>query len=61
MVNRLKKMILYGNHTYLSIKGSFKWGKILKPEYVWFNGTAEHYLIGRYSNRSIKTFENSIL
>lgn len=35
-----------GNHTYLSIKGSFKWGKNLAPEYVWFNGTAGHYLLG---------------
>jgi len=35
-----------GNHTYLSIKGSFKWGKNLKPEYIWFNGTANHYLLG---------------
>lgn len=35
-----------GNHTYMSIKGSFVWGKNLKPDYVWFNGTADHYLIG---------------
>ncbi len=35
-----------GNHTYLSIKGEFTWGKNVKPEYVWFNGTADHYLIG---------------
>jgi len=35
-----------GNHLYLSIKGDFKWGKNLKPEYVWFNGTADHYLLG---------------
>ncbi len=35
-----------GNHTYLSTKGSFKWGKNLKPDYVWFNGTADHYLLG---------------
>lgn len=35
-----------GNHTYLSIKGSFKWGKNLKPDYIWFNGTADHYLLG---------------
>ncbi|MCX6173926.1 MAG: tetrathionate reductase family octaheme c-type cytochrome [Ignavibacteriales bacterium] len=35
-----------GNHTYLSIKGNFKWGKNLKPDYIWFNGTAEHYLLG---------------
>jgi len=35
-----------GNHSYLSIKGSFKWGKNLQPEYTWFNGTASHYLLG---------------
>ncbi len=35
-----------GNHSYLSIKGSFKWGKNLEPEYIWFNGTADHYLLG---------------
>jgi len=35
-----------GNHIYKSIKGSFKYGRNLKPEYVWFNGTANHYLVG---------------
>jgi octaheme c-type cytochrome (tetrathionate reductase family) len=35
-----------GNHTYLSIKGDFVWGKNLEPEYAWFNGTADHYFIG---------------
>ncbi len=35
-----------GNHNYLSIKGSFKWAKNLKPDYIWFNGTASHYLLG---------------
>lgn len=35
-----------GTDSYMSIKGSFKWGKMLKPEYVWFNGTASHYLLG---------------
>ncbi|NHZ85549.1 MAG: tetrathionate reductase family octaheme c-type cytochrome [Planctomycetia bacterium] len=35
-----------GNHTYLSIKGSFKWEKNVKPDYIWFNGTASHYLKG---------------
>ncbi|HPE86981.1 MAG: tetrathionate reductase family octaheme c-type cytochrome [Bacteroidia bacterium] len=34
-----------GNHTYLSIKGSFTWGNDLVPDYIWFNGTADHYLI----------------
>ncbi|MCE1163769.1 MAG: tetrathionate reductase family octaheme c-type cytochrome [Bacteroidetes bacterium] len=35
-----------GNHTYLSIKGTFKWDRNVKPDYIWFNGTAEHYLLG---------------
>ncbi|MBZ0178471.1 MAG: tetrathionate reductase family octaheme c-type cytochrome [Melioribacteraceae bacterium] len=35
-----------GNHTYLSIKGSFEWGNDLEPDYIWFNGTADHYLLG---------------
>jgi octaheme c-type cytochrome (tetrathionate reductase family) len=34
-----------GNHIYMSIKGSFQWGKNLKPDYAWFNGTANHYLL----------------
>lgn len=35
-----------GNHTYLSIKGEFVWEKNVKPEYIWFNGTADHYFLG---------------
>lgn len=35
-----------GNHTYLSIKGSFNWEREVTPEYQWFNGTALHYLEG---------------
>ena len=35
-----------GFDTYLTIKGSFIWGRELKPEYYWFNGRAAHYLIG---------------
>jgi octaheme c-type cytochrome (tetrathionate reductase family) len=35
-----------GDDVYMSIKGSFKWGRHVKPEYVWFNGTANHYLLG---------------
>ncbi|GBC96882.1 hypothetical protein HRbin16_02693 [bacterium HR16] len=35
-----------GNILYMSKKGTFRWGKNLKPEYVWFNGTAHHYLPG---------------
>lgn len=35
-----------GNITYASIKGTFAWGRNVTPEYVWFNGTASHYLTG---------------
>jgi octaheme c-type cytochrome (tetrathionate reductase family) len=35
-----------GNHAYMSIKGSFVWEKNVKPDYIWFNGTASHYLEG---------------
>ena len=35
-----------GNDAYLSIKGSFVWGRNVQPEYIWFNGTAGHYLLG---------------
>lgn len=32
------------NYSYLSIKGRFVWDRNVKPEYVWFNGTASHFL-----------------
>jgi octaheme c-type cytochrome (tetrathionate reductase family) len=35
-----------GDDVYMSIKGSFEWGRNVKPEYAWFNGTATHYLLG---------------
>jgi len=35
-----------GNHEYISIKGSFKWERNVTPDYIWFNGTADHYLLG---------------
>jgi hypothetical protein len=35
-----------GTDVYMSIKGSFVWGRQLKPDYIWFNGTASHYLLG---------------
>ncbi len=33
-------------HSYLKIKGSFVYQKDLQPEYYWFNGTADRYLLG---------------
>jgi octaheme c-type cytochrome (tetrathionate reductase family) len=35
-----------GTDVYMSIKGSFVWAKDVKPDYIWFNGTASHYLLG---------------
>ncbi len=35
-----------GNITYSSLKGTFTWERNVRPEYVWFNGTASHYLTG---------------
>ncbi|MCX6150608.1 MAG: tetrathionate reductase family octaheme c-type cytochrome [Ignavibacteriales bacterium] len=50
-----------GNHTYLSIKGNFKWGKNLKPDYIWFNGTATHYLLGdSVANTSVPLVLNTL-
>lgn len=33
-------------HEYLKIKGSFIYEKNLKPEFVWYNGHADRYLLG---------------
>ena len=35
-----------GHADYMSIKGSFVWEDSVVPEYIWFNGTADHYLLG---------------
>lgn len=35
-----------GNHNYMSIKGSFVWERNVRPDYQWFNGTANQYLLG---------------
>jgi octaheme c-type cytochrome (tetrathionate reductase family) len=33
-------------HEYLKIKGSFTYAKNVTPEYAWFDGTAQRYLLG---------------
>lgn len=33
-------------HLYLKIKGRFTWVKGAQPEYDWYNGTGERYLLG---------------
>ena len=42
----IKKKDSLGHLSYMSLKGSFKWGTHVKPEYVWFNGTAENTILG---------------
>jgi len=37
----------FGDHIYKSIKGNFAWGRNLKPQYFWFNGTVDHYVLGQ--------------
>lgn len=36
----------YGMPTYHKKKGSFTWGKNVKPEYAWYNGSSQRYLLG---------------
>ncbi|MCA9753147.1 MAG: tetrathionate reductase family octaheme c-type cytochrome [Gemmatimonadetes bacterium] len=33
-------------HHYLKKKGSFEYAELLRPEYAWFDGTADRYLLG---------------
>lgn len=44
-----------GNHKYMSIKGEFVWARNIKPDYIWFNGTATHYLLGDKIDDTSKT------
>lgn len=49
-----------GKEAYMSIKGSFTWGKNVEPEYIWFNGTASHYLLGDSINEDGVTVLNRL-
>jgi octaheme c-type cytochrome (tetrathionate reductase family) len=33
-------------HAYLKIKGSFRYAQNIEPEYYWYNGESERYLMG---------------
>ncbi len=35
-----------GDHVYMSTKGRFVWEKNVRPDYIWFNGKADHYVLG---------------
>lgn len=36
----------YGKHTFMKKKGSFVWKKMVQPEYAWYNGKADAYMVG---------------
>lgn len=36
----------YGKKTYDNKKGHFKWEKMVAPQYAWFNGLADAYMVG---------------
>jgi len=46
-------------HEYLKIKGSFIYQKNLQPEYRWFNGLADRYLMGDKVNTNGSTALNA--
>lgn len=49
--NPIKEYDVDHNYSYLSIKGRFVFDDNVKPEYAWFNGTADHF----FTSDSIKT------
>ena len=50
-----------GNMTYHTLKGAFVWKKHVKPEYVWFNGKAKHYMLGDKIDTSKAVVLNTLL
>ena len=46
-------------HHYLKIKGSFVYQKKLRPEYRWYNGFADRYLLGDPVNTTGSTPMNA--
>jgi octaheme c-type cytochrome (tetrathionate reductase family) len=44
--SRKPKKDKYGKDDYFWKKGEFKWKESAKPEYAWFNGKVERYLLG---------------
>lgn len=36
----------YGKKNYQKKKGNFVWGKMVEPEYAWYNGKADAYMVG---------------
>jgi hypothetical protein len=47
-------------HTYLKIKGSFIYEKDFTPQYFWYAGAADHYLLGDPINPDTPTEMNTL-
>lgn len=45
----------YGKHTYQKKKGDFVWEKMVKPQYAWYNGTANAYMAGDKMDPNVVT------
>jgi len=50
-----------GKVTYSTPKGTFKWQSNVEPEYVWFNGTASHYVYGDKIKDTTEVLQINIL
>ena len=46
----------YGKKLYMWKKGDFKWEKDFSPEYYWYNGKTDYYLLGEEINDPSKLF-----
>lgn len=44
--DRAKEAEINDAHKYTAIKGEFEYAVNIQPEYAWFNGAADHYLMG---------------
>lgn len=58
---QIKKYDSLHNVIYKSGKGTYGWGTNLKPEYVWFNGTASHYVKGDIIDDTSKVLQLNTL
>lgn len=73
--NAFKEYDADHNYSYLSIKGRFVFDNMVEPEYIWFNGTADHFfttdsitsvpvqinkLFGEYSDPNSKIWPTKI-
>ncbi|MBK9121869.1 MAG: tetrathionate reductase family octaheme c-type cytochrome [Chloroflexi bacterium] len=46
------------DHVYLQIKGSFVYGTDYRPEYAWYDGSAQHYILGDLIDPTQPTYMN---